>query len=1113
MGQTLSTFPNIPKLSKKKLTSRIKRLDISSEGVLHILPSTAIIQANKKSVEVLGRTKTLIINKSIKNILPQQQPHLSLSTDDFLVEMGKKIHKIKHSFLDLVFAFQKLEGNTDNNRNNCLTEILPVEKDHKNANENKNKNKNENENQKEKDLKKQKEKKKKKKKNKTKRKIKRKRKRSKKIQDKKSHNTLIWVNAVVIPFLVNRKLYYEVWFRPTNRPKRLIKKNATIQHLTESCYNLQKQIKKFQKHRPRSPLNNDLDNTRMTLNGCVQNNNLLTSQIDQINLEIKELKNLISKRSASFIDEHNETMENKKSNKNGNGNKKNNHKRVKQKQKQKEKEKEKEIEKEKENYSFKTELETYLYRLNLKNKKLRFELKKRQGTTLSSQIMYRVNELKLKSNKFKGVTKNLTNQKKFIDTEIIQKKLQMEYIIQNRNERFCKSEEFQILNQEKNTINQSLEETQKRINIYLNYLKSTRNENQQQSVRMTLSNQIKKIIHKNNQLMLEINKLKSHYQDLQDSTESDSLNLSSDEDDQVPDKSKLLHPIMEIVKMSPKSQDDFLLRKKLSGINNMNQRRQNLLKIQGKAQSPLSNDFIVRSQSLSHLRENNNNIDLPNFTRKKKKSLLFKDILKENTFEELFNYPLAIQYYKEYLSERMIIEPFLFYCDVQDFKKCFNQEDADELTAYFLDNYIYKMSTFSLDIKEETRKNIIKKWAEDDFSVDIFEEIEKKYYHVLSNQYFKEFQKSYLYSELEKCTISENYRYTNNNYFDAELCSQNIQSETLNSIIKYNKNEQNQQNEQNEQNQPNEPNGPNGPNEQNEQNEQKEQKEQNEQKEQKEQNKQNEQNQKNQQLQQLQIKEKKASKIDKNLISQLLLMLNHNYTNNYGSINCEKLTLSLPYKKFLVNCSELQNIDLQKLSQQSISTRKSFFINLYNILLVHSLLNNEIPKNYNSYKQFLNYSKYNLGGSIISLSDIKFGIFKLGSLKKNKKYLLPKELKKLEFNTPDPRIHFSLISPTEQSPILDIFDSDTLYDKLNQTTEKYISKNVLIDSEKEIISLPPIFTKYYSDFGLNVSQSIFWIQNYIKSNNVINMINYSIQPMQLKITQEIKFISDDELTK
>ncbi|KAJ3425115.1 hypothetical protein M0812_27549 [Anaeramoeba flamelloides] len=109
MGQTSSTFDNIPKLSKKKLAARIKKLDHNNENILLVLPSTIIIEANKKAIDLLGATKKTIINKSIKNFLPKNQPHLYYSTETFLLEMGKKITKTKYRYLDIIFALKKLD--------------------------------------------------------------------------------------------------------------------------------------------------------------------------------------------------------------------------------------------------------------------------------------------------------------------------------------------------------------------------------------------------------------------------------------------------------------------------------------------------------------------------------------------------------------------------------------------------------------------------------------------------------------------------------------------------------------------------------------------------------------------------------------------------------------------------------------------------------------------------------------------------------------------------------------------------------------------------------------------------------------------------------------------
>ncbi|KAJ3425116.1 electron carrier/ protein disulfide oxidoreductase [Anaeramoeba flamelloides] len=849
------------------------------------------------------------------------------------------------------------------------------------------------------------------------------------------------------------------------------------------------------------------------LKDCVSKNNSLYSQIEKIKTQAKEIRNLICLRSVSFLNEINARNENEGVDQNdGQTAKKNTPSQDLQ-----------------QSISCQEEINNYLKELNFKNKKLEFEIKKRHGTSISSQIMYRVQSITTKSNKFLQEKKRIVNELEVIDRETTKKTLLFETLYQRHYQMISKLENFQILVNVEAGLNKMLDDSKKNINFILNLLKSNKIDNQLQSDRLTLSNQLKKITHKNNQLIIEINKIKSHYQEFKDSTESDLLNLlSEEEDNETSKKSKLLNPILEIVKRSNTTQDDFLLVNKFSKIENRGNIKKDILnddkdKINLNNLIPVQMDenSVIHSYSSSQLFEKNNNFEEYNFKNfyknQRKKVKTFKDVLKEKTLEELFKYPLGIQYYKEYLSERMLIEPFLFYCDLQEFKSYYNEENSVQLILTLFKDYIYKTSTFSVDIQDELRSKIIKKWThKNEKSVDMFDEIEEKIYQLVSKKYFNEFQTSYLYSELEKCIITENYKYVNNNYFDGELSSEIINHETLNSNIKYNKKIEKQKEQELEKCKEVENESKkeieNGIETEKDKEKEKEKDQDQEKDKDKEKEKEKEKETgKEKETNDEGNNKKDFCKIVINLVTQLIKMLNQNFVDNFGSIDCEKITLSIPFKKFLVGLSELQTIDLEQLAQENHSTKQCFFINLYNTLFVHSLLINEIPNNYNSYKHLLNYSKYNLGGSIISLADIKFGIFKLVSFKKH--YVLPQELQKLQFDAPDPRIHFSLISLTSRSPVLDIFFVENLFKKLNEMTKIFILKHVLIDKEKEVITLPSIFTKYYSDFGLNVAQSIFWIQNFLKSNNRLNLINYSIKSHKLEIIQEIKFISKEDLKK
>ncbi|KAJ6240521.1 electron carrier/ protein disulfide oxidoreductase [Anaeramoeba flamelloides] len=453
-----------------------------------------------------------------------------------------------------------------------------------------------------------------------------------------------------------------------------------------------------------------------------------------------------------------------------------------------------------------------------------------------------------------------------------------------------------------------------------------------------------------------------------------------------------------------------------------------------KKQTNLNKNILDERIYLDLLGEKSILLEQNNENKKK-----MKEILKEGTFEEFRKYELGIEYYKEFLSERMIVEPLLFYCDLQEFKMSFDQKHADQLVHYFLKQYIYNTSIFYIELEQKSRDVIIKRWGKDDYSIDMFDNIEEKMYKIISTAHFQQFKDSYLYKEFEECLLSDNHRFQNQKYQFGEFCSTHITENILNMNIEYKL-----------------------------------------------------------------TNTKPFYELSYNLINQLIKILSQNFLHNFGVINCKKIIRSIKFQKFLQNCSKLQKIDIKKLLNATDIQKKYFFLNLYNIITMHSLIVNEHPHDYKTFKHFLCYSKYNVGGKIINLADIKFGIFRLGH--KKKEYHLPKEWEGFQMEKCDHRIHFALISSSSVSPTLSPFLLKNCNKQLDKFRNTFINKYISVNRKKKKVILPRLFLKYWSDFVEEENQIISWLQKFLKVNN-LSILDFSLKPIKFKINQEIKFKS------
>ncbi|KAJ3451827.1 electron carrier/ protein disulfide oxidoreductase [Anaeramoeba flamelloides] len=228
-------------------------------------------------------------------------------------------------------------------------------------------------------------------------------------------------------------------------------------------------------------------------------------------------------------------------------------------------------------------------------------------------------------------------------------------------------------------------------------------------------------------------------------------------------------------------------------------------------------------------------------------------------------------------------------------------------------------------------------------------------------------------------------------------------------------------------------------------------------------------------------------KFSSNLIEKLIDILNEQYYDALASIYSTKFIKSIAYQKLLYEIAGLQNIDLDQLLKSDSNSKVTFFINIYNLLFVHSLiLNDQITSN-NSYKLFLDQSLYNIGGKNFSLNCIKKGIFKL-STPQNNTYQLQDYLQHyyryFEFNQD---IHFLLLNPTQQTPNLFCFHRKKLKQEIDECKNQFYKKNFEIIENEKVILLPQLFNKYWFHFGKNSNK----LKTYLKTFSNLKEIDLS----------------------
>lgn len=233
--------------------------------------------------------------------------------------------------------------------------------------------------------------------------------------------------------------------------------------------------------------------------------------------------------------------------------------------------------------------------------------------------------------------------------------------------------------------------------------------------------------------------------------------------------------------------------------------------------------------------------------------------------------------------------------------------------------------------------------------------------------------------------------------------------------------------------------------------------------------------------------EKPQSKVSAVELSKKLqtsmLRLKGEFTGSDGQgVDYEKLKISQQFKEYEELTPQLQNVELDGLSEND---KKAFFINLYNALTIHGLARQEtLPDSVLNIQQFWKKTSYNVAGHSYSLDDIEHGI-----LRGNKPHpssmnpqFKPGDPREKFVCTLDPRIHFALVCGAVSCPAINVYSAANIEKALDEATKNFCRQEVSMFTEVDEIWLSKIFQWYLDDFGKTDLDVIKWTIPYLELN-------------------------------
>jgi len=199
-----------------------------------------------------------------------------------------------------------------------------------------------------------------------------------------------------------------------------------------------------------------------------------------------------------------------------------------------------------------------------------------------------------------------------------------------------------------------------------------------------------------------------------------------------------------------------------------------------------------------------------------------------------------------------------------------------------------------------------------------------------------------------------------------------------------------------------------------------------------------------------------------------ILKLKGNFISDDGSfVNYKDMVVSPDFAEYKKLAAELKTLDWSHLKDHE-DERKAFFINLYNVQMIHALAAQEtLPAAPLKVQGMWSRFAYNVGGLLFTLDEIEHGILRCnkGHPNDNKPKFTDDARKALILKHLDPRIHFALNCGAQSCPPIRIYQSDKLDQQLNMASSSFCNQEIEIDADGQKVVLSKLLLWYGKDFG------------------------------------------------
>ncbi len=173
---------------------------------------------------------------------------------------------------------------------------------------------------------------------------------------------------------------------------------------------------------------------------------------------------------------------------------------------------------------------------------------------------------------------------------------------------------------------------------------------------------------------------------------------------------------------------------------------------------------------------------------------------------------------------------------------------------------------------------------------------------------------------------------------------------------------------------------------------------------------------------------------------------------NAGRVNYNKMKAAKSYSDYKNEVRKLKAFDLRCLKNDD--QKKAFWINIYNIMIIHGVIELGINSSVREVLNFFGRIGYEIGGFFFSPDDIEHGILRanyphLGT--KRRAFSLWDKRREFKVNNFDPRIHFALVCAASSCPPVEFYGAEKIDRQLDVAGRSFLNRRGIVLDKRRML--------------------------------------------------------------